>query len=489
MAERLSLEYIKKQIEDKKYVLLEKEYKNSKTKLKIICPEGHRIEMNWNNFNTGHRCYFCSTKKIGDKKRTKIEEIRDFFNKNGYCLLSKKYKGNNSKIWLKCPKKHIVNMRFGDFQQGKRCRFCSGNIKKDITYVEEYLLKNNYKIQQDYYCNNLKKISMICPKGHETDISWANFQRGHRCAKCSHLISSGHQEIFDFLIKSGLNKEDIEFNKKNAIYPLELDIYIPKFKLGIEFDGLYWHSELRRKNKRVHCEKYQKCKENGVNLLSIFEDEWKDINKRKLIEKMILSRMASDCFKKIRASKLKLKKLDKNKDFDAFFDKFHLDGHTQASFAYGLFLDKELISCMSFRRNGRNKILEIARFATNYNYRVYGNASKLISKINEPILTFSNNRLSSGNVYKILGFKEITAKNTQPSYWYTDFKKRVFRTKCKRINDIEILKEYPTERDQVLSGLFSKKYFGHEKPLYRIYDYGHRKWMLDKSREIKNVNR
>ena len=78
----------------------------------------------------------------------------------------------------------------------------------------------------------------------------------------------------------------------------------------------------------------------------------------------------------------------------------------------------------------------------------------------------------------MLGFKEITSKSNKPSYWYTDLNNKVFRTKCMKNNDLDIVKKYPTEKEQALAGIFSPKNFNHNKPLYKIYDYGHRKWEL-----------
>jgi hypothetical protein len=212
----------------------------------------------------------------------------------------------------------------------------------------------------------------------------------------------------------------------------------------------------------------------------IYEDEWSNPIKNQLIKSMIRHRLGI-FDKKIRASKLQIKKLTKNNQFDDFFEKYHLDGHVNASFAYGLFLNDELISCMSFRKSFTDKCWEIARFASKSGYKIYGNAGKMVKQFKKDyesrLITFSNNRLSLGNTYKNLGFKEIT-KTKDPSYYYTDFKTRLWRFKCKRINDLEILSKYPTEKDQAEKGVFSQKYLGHNRPLYKIYDYGHRKWIL-----------
>ena len=51
----------------------------------------------------------------------------------------------------------------------------------------------------------------------------------------------------------------------------EIDILIPDLKIGIEYNGLFWHNENRKGKTPVHLEKLEMCKNNGYNLIQIFE--------------------------------------------------------------------------------------------------------------------------------------------------------------------------------------------------------------------------
>jgi len=287
--------------------------------------------------------------------------------------------------------------------------------------------------------------------------------------------SIGERQVLDF-IKSIITEEEVIEKDRSALKRFELDVYIPKHRLGIEYNGLYWHSELRKKEEK-HYDKYKLCQENKVQILAIFEDEWQDPLKQTLIKKMIEHRLGVSKAKKVRASSLKIVRFDKNDQFRDFFNKNHLDGHAKSSFALALINGKnEIISCMSFRKNFNGET-EIARFATDFNYLVYGGFSKLLKHSPRPLVSFSNNRLSIGDVYQKNGFRFLS--ENKPSYWYTDFKTRVWRFKCKRINDPEILSKYPTERDQAINGIFSDELFGDDRPLYKIEDYGHKKWIIE----------
>lgn len=73
----------------------------------------------------------------------------------------------------------------------------------------------------------------------------------------------------------------------NGLDGKQIDCYMPSLKLGIEspngiaiplgieFNGLYWHS-LTIKEPEYHFDKWLKAKEKGIRLISIWEDDWKD---------------------------------------------------------------------------------------------------------------------------------------------------------------------------------------------------------------------
>ncbi len=387
--------------------------------------------------------------------------------------------GNFKRKWIKVSDRINKNLN--------PCQKC--NIKKQVNDmkltkkdVTDYVNSTDFEFisMEDYKGCRKTSLKLKCSKGHIFDVSVNNFKTTRSCTKCSCVSSKGQNAIYNYV--KTIYKGDVVLNDRKTIKPLEIDIYIPEFNLAIEFDGLYWHCETVKPHikKRVMEKNAMLCK-NKTNVLMIFEDEWNNPVKQELIKSMIKHRLGIFS-EKLRASKLEIKKINKNKEYKGFFDKYHLDGHTQASFAYGLFLGDKMVSCMSFRKSFSDKAWEIARFATDYNYKIHGNAGKMVKSFSkefgERLVTFSNNRLSSGKTYQVLGFKEIT-KTTEPSYYYTDFKTRLWRFKCRRINDLEIKSQYPTEKTQAEGGVFSRKYLGHSRALHKIYDYGHRKWELN----------
>jgi len=56
----MAIEDIGNAFKDEKYVLLSTKYKNNKTKLDYVCPEGHTHAITWNDWVGGYRCPSCS---------------------------------------------------------------------------------------------------------------------------------------------------------------------------------------------------------------------------------------------------------------------------------------------------------------------------------------------------------------------------------------------------------------------------------------------
>ena len=117
--QKLSYEFIKKQIEREKYQLLSDEYISNKVKLKIRCNKGHEYEVTYNNFKAGYRCPIC----FGNKKFS-YEFIKKQIEEYKYKLLSTEYVNTNEKLKIQCDKGHEYESTYSHFQCGSRCSVC-----------------------------------------------------------------------------------------------------------------------------------------------------------------------------------------------------------------------------------------------------------------------------------------------------------------------------------------------------------------------------
>jgi len=226
-----------------------------------------------------------------------------------------------------------------------------------------------------------------------------------------------------------LNVENVLANKffsfEGKTY--ELDIYIPSHNLGIEFDGLYWHSELAGKDKKYHLEKDKFFKEHfNIEVIHIFENEW--LYKQDIVKSIILNRLGLS-EKRIYARKTNFSSID-NQTYKTFLEENHIQGAINSKHKYGLFYNKELISVIGYGKSRfkRNE-LELHRFCNKLNTSITGGFSKLIKNSGFKGSTYCDLRYFNAIGYKAIGFYEID--RTAPNYWY--FKKNRIETLYSRI--------------------------------------------------------
>jgi len=292
------------------------------------------------------------------------------------------------------------------------------------------------------------------------------------CLKENRLFGKTQQELQEWINSLGYSfKEDY-----SILDGKEIDLYDSEKKIAIEFCGLYWHNEFSPTSrlKHYHYDKYIGCKNKEIKLITIFEDEWKHKNKQC---KGILRSIIGNNDVKIYARKCKLINLSKQQ-FNEFAELYHIQGKSGLGKCFfGLTHNDELVACMSLGRHHRvNNSLTLDRLVFKSGVQVIGGASKMFASCKtwakdngyEKITTWSDNRWSHGNVYKILGF--TLEDDIPPDYSYVDFKKpnynRLSKQSCKKSNtgcpkDI-------TEHQWAI-----------EHGLARIWDCGKKRWIIN----------
>ena len=279
-------------------------------------------------------------------------------------------------------------------------------------------------------------------------------------------------ELLDY-IASILPSETIEHNVKRFNSVGEIDAYLPNKKIGIEFNGVYWHCSLN-KDKKYHQNKSLACMKQGIRLIHIYEYEWKNPEYRDKI-KQYLNNILVENKQVLYARKLKLVKLSKE-DEKAFFDANHLQGYSSSNICYGLCTDDKVISAMSFGkpRFKQNAEWEIIRYCNAQNIMVVGGAERLFTRfihstVPESIQTYASLDKFFGDVYLRLGFK-LTGKVTEPGYtWVED-------------NTYKTLSRYQTmKKDLVQKGLGTDEQTEDEimynLGYYKVYNSGNLNYM------------
>lgn len=118
------------------------------------------------------------------RKRLTIEFVRESFEKEGYILLSTVYVSCETPLKYICPGGHEGNIIWSSWNRGHRCSECSGNKRLTIGFVKKEFEKENYIFLTKKYKNSNQKLEYICPDGHIGKISWDNWRGGHRCKRC-----------------------------------------------------------------------------------------------------------------------------------------------------------------------------------------------------------------------------------------------------------------------------------------------------------------
>ena len=194
----------------------------------------------------------------------------------------------------------------------------------------------------------------------------------------------------------------------------EVDILIPDKQIAIEYCGLFWHSEQCGKDRWYHHKKYIKCKQAGIQLLTIFADEWKyksDIVKRMVYHKMSLTST------KIYGRTTTVSVIDP-KQAAIFLDQYHIQGNGGGSVHLALQDTSSIVAVMQFKNTSRGWLLN--RYATSAH--VVGGASKLFQyfiKTYNPctVFTFADHRLSNGKLYDVMG--ATSHQVLPPDYCYS----------------------------------------------------------------------
>lgn len=407
---------------------------------------------------------------------------------------------SSQELKWKCPEGHIEDEspKLRSRRSYPHCKTCSENRKyKNKKDKEEK--KNNYKktkesnflsvknpkifsqlvdkeSHKEISYNSAKKVEWVCEKNHTwicTVYQRVNHNSG--CPTCNehHYTSKGEKAVVDH-VKNIYNGEIIE-NTRSVIHPYELDIYIPEKKIAIEYNGLYWHSDQAGKSDTYHYDKWKRCADKGIQLISIWEDDWN--YREDIVKRMIAHKLGVSNDRKVYARQTDVVIVDKD-DARAFCNAHHIQGYVSGSVYYGL-KDRRtdsLVAVSVWKRSGDQ--LRLERYCTSEN--VIGGMGKMLkagvqyAKDNglSKIVTFSDHDVSDGGLYRRLGF--IPDKELKPDYKYIVGGTRVhkFNYRIKRFRDDPNLKYADGLTESELAQMNS---------LPRVYDAGKTRWAINVS--------
>ena len=114
--------------------------------------------------------------------------------------------------------------------------------------------------------SNNVKYWFICPKGHSYMSTLLNRKKGNGCPTCgTEKRTSFPEKAILFYMKKYFDAVNESYHDPN-LGAKEIDVYLPKHKFGIEYDGVAWHSNVQR-----DLEKDKLCSKCGIRLLRVRE--------------------------------------------------------------------------------------------------------------------------------------------------------------------------------------------------------------------------
>jgi len=235
----------------------------------------------WDRWKS-HDCAECMNIRITKVSRTEAAERISRYNVELVSFQS------SSSLTLKCQNCQTVwPSTLHTVESGHRCPTCFGTPPKDVEFIKAELAKDSYITDIAEYKNRRAKFHAICPKGHEFKTCWVYWCGGCRCPHCATHQSKPEKKLVDALNGFGV---DIQTNVRGLLANnrLEIDLFFPTKRLGIEVCGLFHHSELRA-GKLKHLEKLRQSNDAGIELLTIFEDELRFRSHQ--VESLVLKRL------------------------------------------------------------------------------------------------------------------------------------------------------------------------------------------------------
>lgn len=378
----------------------------------VICPTCGKV------FKTrkDHPQRYCSAKCVSNRVRSEEEKAklsqscigREAWNKGRKCTEEEKEKMSKAskEFWAREGFREKMSNIEKETWQNKELREKHSEIMKETSNrpdVKEKI-KNGLK---EYYDNVEPEI-----------LTQRYIKQMNTKLKQGTLYESTPEHSINEFVRS-LGFEPVKYVIGKGDKRFEIDCYIPEKKIGIEFNGVYYHSinGTNKKPRSYHINKNTfAMSQYGIELIQVWEDQWK--NQNEIIKDIIAARLGIIRGEKIYARKCDIREVN-TADYRDFCNKYHVQGYRSASVKLGLYYKDQLVQIASFnkaRTYGNNTIdkyeWEWIRGCISSNNKVIGGTSKLLKHFIDTykpnnILCFSDYNLFSGKGYEEAGFKFV----------------------------------------------------------------------------------
>lgn len=258
--------------------------------------------------------------------------------------------------------------------------------------------------------SSIKEWRKNYPKEYDWAARHSKLEQVTRHMTKSYNVSDQEKQLLEFIKQYYPNTHKLKHKK------YEIDIFIPELNLGIEYNGLYYHST-RYKSRSYHKHKSEYFSRLGINLIHIWEHEWR--NRKNQVLNFIKPKLK--LCQAIGARKCEFKSIDWP-IAKAFCEDNHIQGAPQHSvLSIGAFHNNELLGLATFSKHHRNsKDIVLSRLCFKDGWVVPGALSKISSMavryFKHDIYTWVHKTLSDGKSYEKAGWSYVS--ELAPDYFY-----------------------------------------------------------------------
>src|SRR5690606_1030244 len=144
---------------------------------------------------------------------------------------------------IECPHDGEFEQNANSHMQGAGCPRCkNAHVFSDVVQKAVVVHEGACGYPDQPYGGARSTMTIECPQHGAFQQEVTSHLRGTRCPSCAAAVSRMENEVFAFCSSLGQAHQ----RDRSIITPLEIDIVIPGAKLGVEFTGLYWHTDDRR---------------------------------------------------------------------------------------------------------------------------------------------------------------------------------------------------------------------------------------------------
>lgn len=243
------------------------------------CSNGHVWQSRISHRSKDHGCPFCSGRNAikgeNDFATLYPELISEWnYEKNGEIDPSDFTKRSGQKVWWKCSQGHEWVASIHNRTGGHGCPYCAGlkaipGTNDFATLYPDLVLEWDFEKNGDLSPSECtafsgQKVWWKCNKGHEWETTIISRANGSECPRCQYIGTSKPEQGIAFYLN-----QCCKIEPRAMINNQEIDIFLPEYDIGIEYDGRFFHKEKEEKEKKKETD----VSSVGITLFRIKESD------------------------------------------------------------------------------------------------------------------------------------------------------------------------------------------------------------------------